>query len=283
MRKEVLRTAERQMKKEEFHQRKVKFSEATQVDYDQLKTRTTIALDKLGHQKFSSEPGGYSLENWAKGVNLLLDDFEEKMGAARLPSAYAERRRELTYWLSKPVDLSSIDNSISELMQNEEEIVRKLHEARTRSSSRIDELRTELAMRSAELEEKKRQLSSLASERRSDSIFKRLFGGNSTLSVDATEDGVEEMESRLRVLASGILEEQKSLRSIDKHSSESPWVEEWRRLESLQARRKKLENERLEKLQLVREREELTASIADMISRVSPAEKKGEGGAASSS
>jgi hypothetical protein len=283
LRKEALRTAERQMKKEEFHQRKVKFIEATQVDYDQLKTRTIIALDKLGHQKFSSEPGGYSLENWIKGVNLLLDDFEEKMGAAKLPSDYAERLRELTYWTSKPVDLSSIDNSISELMQNEEEIVRKLHEARTRSSSRIDELRTELAMRSAELEEKKRQLSSLASERRSDSIFKRLFGGNSTLSVDATENGVEETESRLRALASGILEEQKSLRSIDKHSSESPWVEEWRRLESLQARRKKLENERLEKLQLVREREELTASIADMISRVSPAEKKGEGEAASSS
>ena len=67
------------------------------MDYNQLKTRTIIALDKLGHQKFSSEPGGYSLENWMKGVNLLLDDFEEKMGAARLPSAYAERRRELTY------------------------------------------------------------------------------------------------------------------------------------------------------------------------------------------
>ncbi|HME18670.1 MAG TPA: hypothetical protein VKF15_02910 [Nitrososphaerales archaeon] len=282
MRREALWAAERQMKKEETYQRNVKLSEATQVDYDQLKTRTIVALGKLGHQKFSSEPGGYSLENWVRGVNLLLDDFEEKMGAARLPSDYAERRRELTHWLSKPVDLSSIDNSISEHTQNEQEIVRKLHEARTRNSSRIDELRTELATRSAELEEKKKQLSSLASERRSDSIFKRLFGGNSTLAVNATESEVEEIESRLRILASGILEAQKSLKSIDKHS-ESPWAEEWRRLESLQAKRKELENERLEKSQLVREREELTASIASTISKIPRVEEKGEGAAASSS
>lgn len=271
MRKQALRTAERQLKKEDFHQRKAESSEATQAEFDQLKTRTIIALDKLGHQKFSSEPGGYSLENWVRGVNLLLDDFEGKMGAARLPSDYAERRRELTYWLSKPVDLSSIDNSVDELKQGEEEILRKLHEARTRSSSRIDELRTELAARSAELEEKKRQLSTLASERRSDSIFKRLFRGNPPLSVDDTEKEVEEIEARIHILASGILEEQKSLKSVDEHSSESPWVEEWRRLESLQAKRKELENERLEKSQLVRERKELTASIADVISKIPPA------------
>ncbi len=257
------------MKKQDIHHHKVRFYEAAPMDYNQLKTRTIVALDKLGHQKFSSEPGGYSLENWTRGVNLLLDDFEEKMGAAKLPSDYAERRRELTYWLSKPVDLSSIDNSISEIRQNEEEILRKLDEARTGISSRIDELRTELAMSSAELEREKKRLSSLSTEQRSDSIFKRLFGGKSNPLVDASEKEVEEIESRLRVLANQILEEQKSLKSLQQHSSTSPLVEEWRSLESLQARRKELEDERLEKLQLVREREELTASIADTISRIS--------------
>jgi DNA repair exonuclease SbcCD ATPase subunit len=271
------------MKKEESNQRKARFSEPTEEDFDQIKTRTIIALDKLGHQKFSAEPGVYSLENWVRGVNLLLDDFEERMGATRLPSEYAERRRELNYWLSKPVDLSTIDKSISELVQNEDEIVLKLQEARTRSSSKIDELRTELATRSAELEAKKRQLASMASERRTDSIFKRLFGRNPTPPVSATEDEVEEIESKLRSLAKEILEEKKSLKSIDDRSSESPWVEEWRKLESRQSERKVLENERLEKSQLVREREELTTSIADLISKTHQAGGKGEGAAASSS
>jgi hypothetical protein len=271
------------MKKGEFHQRNGRFSEATQMDYDQLRSRTIIALDKLGHQRFSSEPGGYSLENWIRGVNLLLDDFEERMAAAGLTSDYVARRRELSYWLSKPVDLSSIDKSISELRQKEEEIVRKLHEARTRNSSKIDELRSELAARSAELEKEKRRLSSPASEQRSDSILKRLFGRTSTPPVVASEKRVEEMKSGLQVLTNEIVEEQKSLRSIDQQSSESPWAEEWRMLESVQARRKELENERLEKLQLVREREELTASIADTISRISPPDEKEEKEAASSS
>ena len=244
------------------------------MDHEQLKTRTIIALDRLGHQKFTSEPGGYSLENWVRGVNLLLDEFEKKIGPENLPPDFAQRRRELAYWLSKPADLSSIDARLSDLMHEEEGIVRRISEARARCSSRIEELRTEMAMRSTELEVKKRQLSAMTADRRSDSIFKRLFGGNSTLSVDATEDEVAEIESRLRILASGILEEQKSLRSIDDRSSESPWVEEWRRLATLQARLKELENERLEKLQLVREREELTASIAEIISRITPAQKK---------
>ena len=256
------------MKKQDIHHRKVRFSEATPIDNDQLRTRTIFALNKLGHQKFSSEPGGYSLENWIRGLNLLLDDFEEKIGAAKLPPDYANRRRELTNWLSKPVDLSSIDKGISELRQSEEEILRKLDEARTQNSSRIDELRAEMARRSAELEEEKRRVSSIATEQRSDSIFKRLFGGNSKPPVDASENRVEEMESRLRVLANEILEEQKSLKSIEEHSSLSPLAEEWGRLESLQARRRELENERLEKVQLVREREELTASIAETISRI---------------
>ena len=257
------------MKKEETHHHKVRFSEAAPVDHDQLKSRTIIALEKLGHQKFSSEPGGYSLENWIRGVNLLLDDFEEKMGAEKLPSDYSERRREMDYWLSKPVDLSSIDKSIFELKQNEEEILRKFDDARTKSSTKIEELRTELAFVSAELEREKKRLASHATEQRSDSVFKRLFGGNKKPSVDTSESEVEEIESRLHVLDNEILEEQKSLKSIEDHSSVSPSGAEWGKLESLEARRRELENERLEKVQLVREREGLTASIADTISRIS--------------
>ena len=249
-------------------------TDANGPDYEQFKARTIIALNKLGHQRLSSEPGGYSLENWIKGVNLLLDDFEEKMGPVKLPLEFVERRRELSYWLSKPVDLTSIDRSISEFVLSEEEIRKKLQDTRRKSSSRIEELRTEQAARTAELEEEKERLSISVPEQRP-SVFRRLFGDNTTHSVDTAESRVEDLESKLRVLSSAMLEEQKSLKSFDQHSSESPWAEEWRRLETLEARRKELEDERLEKLQLVKEREELTASIASLISGISPAKENG--------
>jgi uncharacterized protein with von Willebrand factor type A (vWA) domain len=270
------------MKKQEYHQRKVRFFETTQLDNEELKTRTIIALDKLGHQKFSTESGGYSLENWIRGVSLLLDEFEKKVGAAKLPSEYAEKRRELTDCLSKPVDLSLIDDNMSELKQNEMEVVRRFDEARERTASRIDELQNELVRCTAELEEEKRRLSSEAAEQHSRSFLRRLFGGNSTSPASISEDKTKELESRLRTLPSEILEQKKSRKSIDQRSSESPWAEEWRKLESLQVRLKELENERSKKIQLVREREEITASIASIISRISLGEDKTEGDAVSS-
>jgi hypothetical protein len=271
------------MKKQEFHRRKIRFSERPKLDYEQIKARTIIALDKLGHQKFSAEPGGYSLENWMKGMNLLLDEFEEKMGAAKLPSEYAEKRRELTDCMSKPVDLSSIDNSMAELRQNEEEVVRRFDEARAQAAAKVDELRDEQARFSAELVEEKERLSAAAAEQRSGSFFRRLFGRRSTPPADASEGKVEELESRLRALPDEILEQQRTVKSIDQRSSESPWAEDWKKLESLQVRLKELENERLEKVQLVREREATTASIASAISRISPGEDRTEGEALSSS
>lgn len=271
------------MKKLAFHPHKIRFPETTQLDHDELKTRTIIALDKLGHQKFSTESGGYSLENWVGGMNLLLDEFEEKIGTAKLPLEFAEKRRELTDCLFKPVDLSSIDRSISELRQNEAGVVRKIDEARERTAFRIDELQNELARCSAELKEEKRRLSGATIEQHSGSLFKRLFGGNSNSSADASEDKANELESRVRTLSSGILEQRKSLRSIEQHSSKSQWAEEWKKLESLQVRLKELENERLERIQLVREREEIAASIASMISKISPGENKMAGEAFSSS
>lgn len=252
------------------------------MDYNQLKARTIIALNKLGHQKFSADSGGYSLETWMRGVNLLLDEFEEKVDAGKLPPEYTQERRELTDRVLKPVDLSSIDKSLSELKQSEEEVMRKLEEARTGTASRIHELKNELAKCSAELEEEKGRLSSLTAEQHSKSFFKRLFGRNSTALVKASEGKVTELESRLRTLPGEIQEQQKSLRSVDDRSSESQWAEEWRVLESLQVKLKELGNERLEKIQLVREREEITTSIVNTISGITLDEDNTEGESISS-
>ena len=270
------------MREQEHNQPGAWFSEPKQVDYEQLKARTITALDKLGHQKFSPEPGGYSLENWMKGVNLLLDDFEEKMGESRLPRGYVEKKRLLIEYLLKPVDTSSIDGTISELRQREAEIVRRLHEERTRTASKIDELQDELAKRSAQLEEENAPPVDAAKSERSRSFLSRLLGRTQTSSSKGSRDKVREPDPRLESLPGEISEQRKLLKSIDQRSPASPLAEEWKSLESLQARMKELESERLEKVQLVKERAEVTASIAEMISKIPLNESgKGEGGVGS--
>jgi ribosomal protein S13 len=250
---------------------------------DQLKKRTIIALNKLGHQKFSTESGGYSLENWTRGVNLLLDEFEKKVSAARLPSEYFERRRELAALPSKTVDLSQTDNAISDLKRDEAEIRRKIDESRTGIAFRVKELEDETAKCSTELEEKQRLSVLSVSEQDSKSLFRRIFGRNSKTSTKVPTYNTAEVEERIKTLTNEALEQQRILTSIDHHSAESPLREEWEKLESLQAKMKELEGTRLEKLQQVREREELTASIARAISSISAADDRAKGEANPSS
>jgi hypothetical protein len=261
-----------QMKKQEFRQYKTRSSRTARQEYEELKTRTIAALDKLGHQKFSAESGGYSLENWMKGVNLLLDEFEEKVGATRLPPEYTDERRKMNHLLSRPVDVSSINEKISELGEAEAEVSGKIGEARALNSSRIEGLQSELDTCSADLEEEKRRLAGLAAGQRSRPFFGRLFGGNSKSTTNASEEKVKELESKLSTLTNEILEQQKSLKSIDQRSPESPCAEEWEKLELLQARLVQLQDDKRDREQLVREREKITASIANAISKIPPSE-----------
>jgi hypothetical protein len=270
------------MKRQQFRQYRAESSRTTQQEYEELKARTIVALEKLGHQKFSAESGGYSLQNWTRGVNLLLDEFEKKVGPKNLPPEYAEKRRKMNDCLSKPVDVSSIDEKMSELRQAEAEVSRRIDEAKEQVSFRIQELQTELTKCSADLMEEKRRLLGAAARQRSVPLFNRLFGGNSKSAADVSEDKVRELESKFNKLNDEILEQQKSLRLIEQHPQGSPWAEEWRKLESVRPRLKQLGDEKLERVQFVREREEFTRSIAGTISGVSSGKSMTEEGAAPS-
>lgn len=258
------------MKNRSFHQRKIRIQETPKLDYDQLKSRTIIALNRLGQQRLSVEPGGYSLENWARGVNILLDEFEEKMGAQKLSPDYVEKRHALNDCLSRPVFTSSIDRSISEIRQDVADVKSRIDAERTRLVSRLVELKSERDRRSAELAQEQERISSLAADQSSDSFLRRLFVGSSRNPAKASGTQVKELESRLDILSNEILGQQKLLRSVDQNSPEPPFAEEWKALESLQTRLDTLESERLERVQLVAERKEITASIADTISRLPP-------------
>jgi hypothetical protein len=258
------------MKNQSFHQRKIRLPETPELDYDQLKSRTVIALGKLGHQKFSTEPGGYSLENWIRGVNILLDEFEGKMGEGKLSPDYIAKRHELNDRVSEPVSTTSIDESISSLNQNLADVQGRINAGREHLVSKVVELKNERDRCSTELVQEQERISSLETVQKPDSFLKRLLGGGSKTSTKDLETDVKELESRIGLLSDEILEQQRLLRLFDQHSPESQSAEDWKVLESLQTRLGALASERVEKVQLVKEREEITASIADTISKMPP-------------
>ena len=257
----------RSMKNQSFHQRKIRIQETPTLDFDQLKARTINALNKLGQQKFSTEPGGYALENWTKGVNVLLDGFEESAGAARLSHDYLASRNGLNELLSRPVVLESIDENTSELRANMSEIENKIGAERASIVSRIEELKAAQARYSGELERERRRDADAAAAQSSDSFLNRLLGRRKT-QADRPEIRIQELESKLASLPNELLEQQKQLKMIDLRSPESRFAEEWNRLDSMQTRLKDLEQERLDRIQLVKERAEATGSIASAISRI---------------
>jgi hypothetical protein len=255
------------MKNQAFHQRKIRIQEIPKLDFDQLKARTINALNKLGQQKFSTEPGGYALDNWIKGLNVLLDEFEEKAGAGKLSPEYLASRHELNDRLSKPVPVSSVDENLSQIRANISEIESKIEAERVLMVSRISELKSAKARCSGELERERRRVADSAPVESPDSLFNRLLGRNKILPKDP-ESRVQELESKLATLSNEVLEQQKQLNMIVLRSPESRFAEEWNRLESMQARLEELERERSDRIQLVKERAEATGSIAEAISRI---------------
>ena len=259
------------MKGQSFHQRKIKLPDAPKLDRDELRARTITALHKLGEQRFSEAPGGYSLENWIHGVNVLLDDFEEKMGASNLSSEYTQSRRLLAEFVSKPVDVSSLDGEISGVRQRMAEIEGRFDESRAQIRARVDDLKREQAAYSDELAREQKKLAEAPVEQNSGSFLKRLFRGNSDAPMAESKAQIEELESKLRVIPDQILDQHKLMRSIDDHSPDSPLANEWRELEALRTKFTALGSERLERTELVKERADLTSSVARAISEMPPA------------
>ena len=255
------------MKNQSFHQRKIRIHETPELDSNQLKARTVNALNKLGQQKFSTEPGGYALENWTKGLNVLLDEFEEKLGAAKLSPEYIASRQELNDRLSRPVSTSSIDEEISELRTKASDIEGKVKAERALMVSSISDLAEEQTKCLAELERERRRVATPTAHQGSDSLLGRVFGRKRAATEDS-ESRIKELEAKLAVLQNGALERQKQLRMIDIRSPESAITEQWNELEGVQSRLEEKEGERLDMIQLNKERAEATRSIADAISRI---------------
>jgi hypothetical protein len=117
----------------------------------------TLSLEKLGQQVFSSEPGGYSFENWMKSLNLLLDDFEAIAGVTNLPQQYFQKREEVTKDLLKPaIDIFEIESQVAEVREEE---VRTNAKIRDLESRIISSRNLEISSKIAELKEDRKQYS----------------------------------------------------------------------------------------------------------------------------
>jgi hypothetical protein len=280
-------------KKQDYHKHKAKYVEESQFDFEQLKSRVTVSLQKLGQQVFSTEPGGYSFADWMKSLNFLLDDFEEKAGGANLPKEYFEKRLQLTSELLKPVDTSDVDNEIESihteeislndrLLEKKKESRRLIEQERNESNLKMDELRRQHRECLSKLEEERNILEERKKIRKnigtssSSSFFKKLFSKNDDPnSVEAISRRIVELENKNKELEENIrnLQDKRnattklgtSLRDIQEKQA----VEEIdEKMDALKSRLAGLEATRAKRMQLEEKREQTTSTLSVVISKI---------------
>ncbi len=278
-------------KKQEFHRHKIKYVEEQQLDFDQLKSRTVISLEKLGQQVFSSEPGGYTMHNWIKNFNLLLDDFETKAGPHNLTKEYFEKRLELNASLAKPVDTSEINREIDQLRNDIETISNDIVQAdllgkQQRDAqigelgSKIDSLKKQyhenerqIEAEKAALEERKRGAKKRSDADSSTSLFKMLFSSkvSDPNSVESVTRRINELQSKRLKLEGEIhtLQEERNSKIRSSQGSDGrKHQQDAERLESLRIRMSDLGIQRAQILQQSEQRKSATAAMSELISKI---------------
>ena len=285
-------------RKQEYHRHKLKYVEQEPVDFEHLKTRTTASLQKLGQQVFSTEPGGYSFQDWMKSFNFLLDDFEEKVGASNLPKEYPQRRLELTNDLLKLVDTPEIDSELERIRKEQEELnngilkrdlerKRAAEEERRKMSSEIDVLRkqqrecaAEIEVAKVSLEEKKKSKKSSSS---SSSFFRKLFSSKKSPDPNSMEGitiKIKDLEEKVKNAEEQIvkLQEERNSSNAKTDSSQSTLETEEERvkLDSLKAELDSLQAKKAERLQLAEKRVEITGAMSAIISGMNSQQPKHE-------
>jgi vacuolar-type H+-ATPase subunit I/STV1 len=265
--------AREKKKKQEFHKHKIKFSEEEHVDFENLKMRVATALDKLGHQQFSTEPGGYTFHNWMTSFNLLLDDFEEKAGPTNLSKEYYDKRQKLTADLVKPPDNKELDEEIKKI-ESEIELVRlRIASLNERTSKHSEQRRNDKAKRIEHLKEEQsesqRELEDAEDElekgEKKKSRFGRLFSGTTSL------EKIRNKISSLRARSQKITKEIHALETKSNPEEEQIDAEMEDQLGVLEELNQKIANINLrkeEKSQLQEQRVKTTQELSEIIASI---------------
>jgi len=254
-------------KKQEFHtHKKSHLREEEQVDPERVRERTIIALDRLGHQVLSTEPGGYDLHAWLRSLNALLDDFQERLGADRLSQEFLATRQRVAQSLGPFTVPEDINKEIEALNKEAAAARASLDELERKAGAKLFSLREEREETAKSLKAKKERLAAAAEARRARSLFSRML--NTGPSTAEAERAVAEADSKLKRLEEDI-ETWLKTRSVAGGRSlgefEAARLELLKRLEEIQKRLEELRAAEETKLQLAREREEATKALGDVI------------------
>jgi DNA repair exonuclease SbcCD ATPase subunit len=274
-------------RRQEFHKHKVKLTEEGHVDFEQLKVRVAVALDKLGHQVFAVEPGGYTFHNWMTSFNMLLDDFEERAGPKNLPKDYYDARLKLTADLLKPAETADVDweiqnmeTEINSVNLHMSELTKQVNEKRDgwrERASKIDHLKAELVVSEKKLEE---AIEALAKEKKRQSFFSKVFSSSKNSSAGSAKEQVDsirtikdEIEKKIQELESSPID------SVDDLDNNLITLKE--KLDELQQNLADWNSKKEELSQLSEKRVETTAALSKTISALKLGESTIEDNAAS--
>ncbi len=257
-------------KKQEFHKHKLKFTEEEHLNFEQLKGRVTLSLQKLGQQVFSAE--GYTFQNWMTSFNLLLDDFEEK--AENLPDDYYSERERLTAELLKPLDTSDIDLETGKIEKEVESVNTEIskitamasarRERERKAASRISDLKRERLDSDSELDD---AMKDLGEAKKKQSFFGKLFSGSKSSAVDSAKDKVSSLKAKRKTIEESIQElESDSSISVEKLDARLSYYKE--KLAALQLELAGWNSKKQERMQLAEKRAETTDALSKMISSI---------------
>jgi len=250
-------------RKQEYHvHKRALYQETGRPDPAEVKTRTILALDRLGHQVLSTEPGGYDLEDWTRSLNSLLDDFQEKVGADLLGAEFVSKKQEALSCLV-PFSADEIDSEIERLTQEEAAARTAVDEAQRKASSRLASLREERDASAKELRAQREKLAEVKEARQSRQLFSRLL--RSGPSTQQAETSVAALESKVKKLEDEI-ERARKARSTVTGDGDPEYIEARRRLEEAGNKLLELQTSKQDSLQLAHERAEATKTLSEMIS-----------------
>jgi len=259
-------------KKQEFHtHRRAHLQESGRPNPEEVTARTMLALDRLGHQVLSTEPGGYDLQDWMRNLNSLLDDFQERVGADWITDEFRARRDAALVSLSQPSFSGDIDSEMEKLGREEGAAKEALAGLQRESAARLASLREERDACAKDLKLARERLAELKEAKRSRQFFSRLIGGGPP--TEPAEARVAELEAKQSRLDSEIDHQRKARTGVVDSSSqggEPARLEAQMKLQDVRKRLEELRSARESKLQLSHEREVATKTISDLISSMRP-------------
>jgi len=262
------REKKQKRKKQDYHiHKRAHFQETERPDPEEVRKRTILALDRLGHQVLSSEPGGYDLEDWMRSLNSLLDDFQEKVGDGIVGDEFRARSQQALNRLAPASSAREIDQEIEKTTQEQAAASAAVDEAEERASARLASLREERDACVKELKTEKDKLAEIREARQSRQFFSRVLRAGP--STEQAEASVAELESKLKRIEDEIERLRKArsaARGGGSGEGDPAHLEAQQRFEAARSKLLDLQSSRQNLLQLAHEREAATQTLSEMIS-----------------